>query len=107
MKQLRVTTSTPCSMFGFSQMEPLVKPDNIGELIVSTPDNHIKGKTAYIDDNAEDIAGFDIPIFIDGNMHQLDEPKDNQDILMVLPSGEYPLLAELVDDTYYLTLKSV
>ena len=82
----------------------LVKPTNIGELIF----DDIKARCAYIHGNAEAIAGFDIPTFIDGNFGQLDLPIEEQDILLLLPSGEYKCKAEYIDDgidkCYYITL---
>jgi hypothetical protein len=97
MKQLRFTTSEPKSMFDSIFNENhllLVTPNNIGELI----SDQIKGKTAYIHGEAENIAGFDIPSFIDGNLRQLDLPIEQQDILMLLPSGEYKCKAEYYDE---------
>jgi hypothetical protein len=94
MKQLRFTTTEPRSMFDMMSVEnevkPLVIPDTVGEFV---QDNKI-GKTSYIHGQAEGLAGFDIPTFIDGNLSQLEQPIENQDILMVLPSGEYKCKAE-------------
>lgn len=111
MKQLRFTTTKPMGMMGiFNAKEdhkPLVTPKNLGELI----EDKTKGTGAYIHDDAEGLAGFDIPTFLDGNLGQLDLPVEQQDILMVLPSGEYKCKAVLNSDgdgdinKYYLTLK--
>jgi hypothetical protein len=70
--------------------EPLFIPANVGEFV---QDNTI-GKTSYIHGKAEELAGFDIPTFIDGNLSQLEQPIEQQDILMLLPCGEYKCKAE-------------
>jgi len=112
MKQLRFTTTKAQSMLGIFDEEPaetLVVASVIGELIKTK----IKGRTAYIHAEAETLAGYDIPKFIDGDLGQLDLPIEEQDILMILPSGEYPCVAEYRepdknewdDDCYYLVLK--
>lgn len=103
MKQLRFTTTKPMAMLGLfnpaSDHIPLSIPCNLGEFI---PDK-IRGKTAYIHRHAEDIAGYDIPYFLDGNLGQLDLPVTEQDILMVLPSGEYQCKSEYhMNHTAYL-----
>lgn len=109
MKQLRFTTTEPYRMFGmFGEKELLVKIDDIGTLSEFKP----KGTGAYIHDDAEELVGFDIPIFLDGDYEQLDLPIDEQDILMMLPSGNYQCKAELLyktliteDYKYLITLK--
>jgi hypothetical protein len=111
MKQLRFTTTKPMSMFGIfnpkEDHEPLVTPNDIGEFIM----DDIKGTGAYIHGDAEELAGYDIPTFIDGNLSQLDLPIDEQDILMLLPRGcEYKCKAELCTEIgaknkYLITLK--
>ena len=97
MKQLRFTTTFAMPMLGIMNPEedhsPLSLPDDIGELII----DELKGKNAYIHDDAEDLAGYDIPVFIDGNLGQLGLPFDQQDILMLLPSGNYQCKAEYCD----------
>lgn len=112
MKQLRFTTTEPYSMFGmFGENELLVKVDNIGTLSEYKP----KGSGAYIHGDAEELAKFDIPIFLDGDYEQLDLPFEEQDILMMLPSGNYQCIANLSyksmmsdeADKYLLTLKVV
>lgn len=109
MKQLRFTTTAPHSMFNTHDTELLVSLDNIGTL-----SNYIaKGDGAYIHGDAENIAGFDIPYFLDGDLEQLDLSVEEQDILMILPSGEYKCKAELSYkslisnkiDKYLITLK--
>ncbi len=100
---LRFTTSRN------NDEEPLVEPQNKGKLFGKS--NY---KYAYIHGEAERLAGFDIPIFIDGNLSQLDESINKQDIRMLLPNGEYECIATPVmeeDDifqepVYYITLKN-
>lgn len=108
MKQLRFTSTKPYGMFCGDYEGTLVSLTNIGEFI----QDEIKGKTAYIHGDAEELAGFDIPVFFDGNLGQLELPKEEQDILMMLPSGEYACVAEYVDEPlnsncYLITLKNV
>jgi hypothetical protein len=103
MKQLRFTTTPPCGMFSIAYGEALVMPDDKGETIQT----ETKYNRAYIHGDAEDLAGFDIPFLIDGDIGQLDLDIAEQDILMLLPSGEYPCVS--TKDTnyeyYLLTLK--
>jgi hypothetical protein len=108
MKQLRFTTTEPRGMFANENSELLVKLDDIGTLSEYKP----KGTGAYIHDDAEELAGFDIPIFLDGDFEQFDLPVEEQDILMMLPSGNYQCKAELSyktliieDYKYLITLK--
>ncbi len=110
LKQLRFTTTKkPLSMFQmgiFGSLPPLRKPKDKSELITDI----IKGSGAYIHGEAEKLAGFDIVSFIDGNTAQLDLPIDKQNILMLLPSGEYECKAELYKESgsknkYLITLK--
>jgi hypothetical protein len=106
MKQLRLTIIEPISMFTMDDFEPLIMPDETGELIYG---GNRTGKV-YIDGEAQSIAGFDIPYFIDGNLGQLELPIEQQDILLLLPCGEYKCKAEYNDspfasDCYLITLK--
>jgi len=98
LKQLRLTTTKPMGMLGImnpiEDHAPLTKPNEVGELIM----DKIKGRTAYIHGEAESIAGFDIPTFIDGNLAQLELPIEQQDILLLLPSGEYKCKAEYYNE---------
>lgn len=98
MKQLRFTTTKPMGMLGIMNPKedhaPLVTPKEVGELVM----DKIKGRTAYIHGEAEGLAEYDIPTFIDGNLAQLELPTEQQDILMVLPSGEYKCKAEYFDE---------
>jgi len=108
MKQLRFTTTEPHCIFGGNH-DLLVSVDNIGTL----SDYKTKGDGAYIHGDAEELANFDIPYFLDGDLEQLDLPVDEQDILMILPSGEYQCKSELSYksmisnkiDKYLITLK--
>lgn len=106
MKQLRFTTTAPYSMLSTAEQKPTHLPDNLGELVQT----ELKGKTAYIHGEAERLAGFDIPVFLDGDMAQLIAPVKDQDILMVLPSGEYKCKSEYCNvigssNCYLITLK--
>ena len=108
MRQLRFTTTAPHSMFGpFDNGGILVDPEDRKDLLPSD----LKGTRAYIHNEAEDLAGFDIPSFIDGDMGQLDLPVEQQNILMMLPSGNYQCQAKLQTDrsidngAYYITLR--
>jgi hypothetical protein len=108
MKQLRFTTTEPTGMAGIfsTPSDLLVTVDNVNELI----NNGIKGRTAYIHADAENLAGFDIPHFIDGDMGQLDLPIGEQNIVMLLKNGEYKCQAVLqnsvfAQNAYLITLK--
>ena len=107
MKQLRLSTTKPYGMFSDQDDKLLVEPSEIGELVKA----ELKGKTAYIHGEAEKIAGFDIPTFIDGNMGQLTLPIEQQDILLLLPDGEYKCKSEYCDaplssNCYLITLST-
>ena len=95
--------------------DPLSNIPDKGELI---NDGKQKYNSSYIHGKAEQLAGGDIPKFIDGDLLELDKPIDQQYILMVLPSGEYECIATPTLDyiegldtdesdqmAYYLTLK--
>lgn len=90
MKQLRFTTTIAMPMLGIMNSEedhsPLVLPDDIGEFI---DDLEAQIDSVYIHGDAESLAGYDIPTFIDGNLAQLELPIEQQDILMMLPNGNY------------------
>jgi len=86
----------------------LTIPNKKGELIKSTT----KAGGAFIHGDAEEIAGYDIPIILDGDLAQFDQPEDKQDILMMLPTGDHPCIAKftptphaLSEDCYLITLK--
>ena len=111
MNTLRFTTTKPMAMMGIfhskEDHKPLSVPVNAGEFIKDV----VKGKGAYIHGEAEHLAGFDIITWIDGNLGQLDRPIEEQDILMILPGGEYPCKAEYctefgAQDKYLITLKT-
>ena len=86
--------------------EPLVSPEDNGETYGES-----KLKDAYIQGEAEQMAGFDLPVFIDGDLSQLDKPEAEQQIRMLLPHGEYECVARTVDEggvevnAYMLSLK--
>lgn len=69
---------------GHIESEPLVFPKDAKGLENA---KEMYPAEAYIDGEAEKLAGFDIPFFIDGDLRQLDSP--SADILLLLPSGEY------------------
>ncbi len=92
MQTLRLTTSEP----GFMGMlsEPLKIPEDAGKLTgMNIFKNHQNGgkRTVYIHGEAEDKAGYDIPLFIDGNIMQLLQPVEDQQILLLLPGNSYSL----------------
>ena len=105
MKQLRLTTTPPHSMFSDAD-KPLVIPEDLGEIIPGS----VRGDRAYLHGEIEQIAKFDIAVFLDGDVKQLDEPIDTQDILVMLPDGNYPCIAALQEEhepgAYYITLKN-
>ena len=127
MVQLRITTTQPYSLFAEEIVqEPIIGTDRLkkmqsGEVIV--PED-LKGQTAYLHDKLQDMAGFDIPLFVDGNMGQLDLPVEEQDIVFLIPTeyvdkngvikhrvGKLKCKAELQEPkridrgAYYITLK--
>lgn len=106
MKTLKFTTSNP-GFFGATG-EPLVFPKE-GEELEFFKDTKPKSNSVYIDGDAEYLAGYDIPVFLSGSMDMLNMPIEEQDIIMVLPSGEYKCKATIHDgivrESYYLTLK--
>lgn len=97
MKELRFTTTKPMGIFESLSSDPnnnlLVNPKNKGALIAEK----VKGRTAYLHGEAMSLAGFDIPVFIDGNPSQLDLPVEQQKLTLLLPSGEYGCKAEFID----------
>lgn len=114
MKQLRLTTTKPYPMFdtlfgGSKNPQLLVIPEDLGELDQKVSPH---GKQAYLKGKAEKLAGFDLPVFLDGTIAMLDAPIEEQDILLLLPGGNWPLVATYQDNKnrwdshcYYLTLK--
>lgn len=67
-----------------------------GDLLITPFEDDIDGEEdefIYIDGEAESLASFDLPYFFSGDMAQLKRPVEKQDIIMVLPSGEYPIKA--------------
>ena len=87
---------------------PIALPSEAGKIV---QDLARKVKAVYIHGEAESKAGFDIPVFIDGNLSQLEKPIDEQEIIMILPDGEHLCKAEYYDepgssDCYLITLKT-
>ena len=84
--------------------DPLVRPEDAGETF-----GDAGLKNAYIHGEAADIAGYDLPVFIDGDLSQLDKPQEEQEIRMLTDQGEYECTSNINQedgrDVYYLTLK--
>lgn len=97
MKQLRLTTKKPMGLLDIGNPEedhqPLINPTEKGDFIL----DKIKGRNVYIHGEAEKLAKFDIPVFIDGNLGQLALPIEEQDILLMLPCGNYKCKSEYND----------
>jgi hypothetical protein len=105
VKTLKLTTTDPGFM-GMTNMETIkYKPGK--DVEVNHEDSvKLKGDSAYIHGDAEAVAGYDIPIFFDGDILQLDKPEDEQDIIMYINDKEFKIKAKLTDSNqYYLTLK--
>ena len=92
MKQLRITTTTPHSMFSSSDELRTELPTEIGEI---TGELKNKGASAYIEGEAEFLAGFDIPVILDGNIGQIDLPIEEQDIVMLIEGVAHKIVAIL------------
>lgn len=106
MKTLRFTTTAPGFM-GAADMDT-IKYDIPEEC--SVEEASVKGSGAYIHGDAEELAGYDIPVLFDGDLSQLDKPVDEQEIVMHLNEKAYDVCAELQINgadagKYYLTLK--
>ena len=90
MDKLRITCSNQAKFldtasFGLSY----INPDNLDYLGVMVSNNQALDATyAYIHGEAQDLAGFDIPCYIDGDVMQLRQPLDKQQIEMLLPHGK-------------------
>lgn len=84
--------------------EPMVNPEDNGKTF-----GEPQHQAAYLHGKAQNIAGFDRPIFIDGDLTQLDKPEEDQEIRMILPQGEYECVARTEENegvlTYYIMLK--
>ena len=101
---LKFTTTTPIkgnsSLREFLQTKPLISLTRKPVL----KEAKIEGKDAKIEGEAFKLAGFDLPCFYEGDIGELD--KKEPEILMVLPSGEYPIKVKLTPKgTYLLDLK--
>ena len=95
---LKFTTTNPFTEDNskdISNVNLLVIPPTDAKLI-SSP---LKGRNAYIMGKALVLAGFSLPCFFDGDIRELD--KDDGEILMVLPSGEYPIICRLDKNNNY------
>lgn len=105
MNTLKFTTSKP-GFFG-STGEPLVYPKE-GEELEFFKDTKPKSNSVYIHGEAEKLAGYDIPVFLSGNMDMLNVPIEEQNIIMVLPDSEHKCKATInvgiFGESYYLTL---
>ena len=105
MKTLKFTTCNP-RFFG-STGEPLVFPKE-GEEVEFFKNTKPKSNSVYIHGEAEELAGYDIPIFLSGSMDMLNIPVEEQDIIMVLPDSEHKckctIEETLYDNAYYITL---
>ena len=104
MQQLVLTTSKPGMMGAVT--DPLCDTKKYGGEVQQAI---LLGSRAYLHGKLESIAGYDIPIFMKGDMAQLDEPLEKQDILCVINDKEYICQAELQTEgdagAYYLILK--
>lgn len=103
---LRFTSSKPYSFFSLNDnIEPLVDIKQIPELGTLINQHIMNDKSCFIDGEAETFAGFDIPIFIDGDMSQLNLPIEKQKIIMVLQDGNYLCECHTEGTIYYLRLR--
>lgn len=84
--------------------QPLVRPENAGETFGES-----EFQDAYLHGRAEELAVINQPIFIDGDLSQLDKPEHQQEIRLLLPQGEYECIARKVDEegniVYYIMIK--
>jgi len=84
--------------------EPLVRPPDAGKTF-----GEAALQNAYIHGEAAELAGYDLPVFIDGNLSQLDKSVGEQQIRMLTNQGEYECVAEVNEEdgreVYYLMLK--
>lgn len=95
---LKFTTTNPFTEDNskdISNVNLLVIPPTDAKLF-SSP---LKGRNAYIMGKALVLAGFSLPCFFDGDIRELD--KDDGEIIMVLPSGEYPIICQLDKNNNY------
>lgn len=90
MDKLRFTSSNQpkfldSASFGLSYIDP-DKLECLGNMVKNN--QALDATYAYIHGEAQDLAGFDIPVYIDGDIMQLRQPLDMQDIEMLLPHGK-------------------
>lgn len=88
MDKLRFTSTNQAKFldsasFGLSY----IKPDDL-PLLGQMVRNQFDAYYCYIHGEAEYMAGFDIPAYIDGDIMQMKQPVELQDIEMVLPAGK-------------------
>jgi len=101
------TTQTTLRFTGVDAQsgDPMVNPEDNGKTF-----GEPQHTAAYLRGEAQNVAGFDQPIFIDGDLTQLDRPEEEQEIRMILPQGEYECVARTEDNegipTYSIMLKS-
>ena len=84
--------------------EPLIRPEDAGKTF-----GQPALENAYIQGEAADLAGYELPVFIDGDLSQLDRPTEQQQIRMLTDQGEWECVANVGEEdgreVYYLTLK--
>ncbi len=78
------------------KVKPLITPPKTCKLKSAI----LRGKDAFIVGKALELAGFFLPCFYDGDMKELDNPDGN--IVLVLPSGEYPIVVTIDEEQNYL-----
>lgn len=88
LEPLYITTYEPYSLFEFGQEHtPLV---DTKECEVTGDASKLRKPCAYLHGDAEELAGFDIPHLMHGNIEQFDA--DDQEIYLVLPGDDGPVM---------------
>ena len=86
--------------------DPLVRPQDASETF-----GKARLENAYIHGEAADLAGYELPYFIDGDLSQLDKPQEEQDIRLLTNDGEWECVAHENEEdgreVYYITLKEL
>lgn len=84
--------------------KPLVQPQDAGQTF-----GEATLKNAYIHGEAADLAQYDLPVFIDGDLTQLDKPVEEQEIRMLTDQGEYEMVSRVFEEdgreVYYIMFK--
>lgn len=93
---LKFTTIQPLDPSVPTPITPLIRPREDCRLA----DGTIRGTSATIVGRALTLAGYPLPCFYDGDIEELDRP--NPEILMVIPSGIYPIKASINPSNEYL-----